>query len=200
MKQKISDFINKQKSKKPLALASDILFLVIFILLLIPSTRKELKTFVTKITMTQPRIINSNEVVLSESELSFTFLDENRNEISLSSLKDSVIFLNFWATWCPPCRAEMPSIQNLYNNYSTKIKFVFISNENPSVINKYLEENNYNLPISYPKSEPTGKINFSTIPTTFIIGKNGELLLSKKGAAKWDGENIRNLINNHINN
>lgn len=200
MKEKLKAFLEKQKNKKPLALASDIFFIVLLLLLLIPVTRREIKTFVSKITMTQPRINSNSDIFLNNDELSFTFLNENGEEKKLSDLGDSIIFLNFWATWCPPCRAEMPSIQNLYNEYQGKIVFALISNERPSDINKYFNTNNYNLPVSSPLSAPKGRLSSSTIPSTFIIGKKGELLLAKKGAAKWDGESIKNSIDKHLNN
>lgn len=200
MKEKLKAFLDKQKNKKPLALASDILFTVLLILLLIPGTRREIKTFVTKATMTQPKVNSNSDIYLNGDELSFSFLNGNGEEKKLSELGDSIIFLNFWATWCPPCRAEMPAIQNLYNEYGKKIKFVLVSNENASEINNYLNTNNYKLPIAAPISAPSGRLSSGTIPSTFIIGKEGKLLLSKKGAAKWDGENIKNLINNNLNN
>ena len=200
MKEKLKAFLEKQKNKKPLALASDIFFIVLLLLLLIPATRREIKTFVSRITMTQPRINSNSDIFLNNDELSFTFLDQKGEEKKLSELGDSVIFLNFWATWCPPCRAEMPAIQNLYNEFGEKIVFVLVSNENKSVINNYLNTNNYKLPIASSLSTPAGRLSSGTIPSTFIIGKNGRLLLAKKGAAKWDGENIKNLINNNLNN
>lgn len=200
MKKKIDAFIEKQKAKKPLALASDIFFVILLILLVIPSTRKQIKTFATKITMTQPNVSNGNEILLSDDELSFSFRKENGQVTNLSEIKDSVVFLNFWATWCPPCRAEMPSIQNLHNEYGDKIIFALVSNENQTVIKKYLNDNDYHFPIVTPTNEPKGRLSFSTIPTTYIIGKKGELLVSKKGAAKWDGQNIKDLINNQLKN
>ncbi len=200
MKEKLKAFIDKQKNKKPITLVSDILFVILFVLLLIPSTRKEIKFFVSKITMSQPKTISGSNNILSDEELSFTFRTENGEETDLSGYKDSVIFLNFWATWCPPCRAEMPSIQKFYNEFGDKIAFILVSNETSSTINNYLKENNFDLPISSPLMAPQGRLYSSTIPTSFLIGKKGELLMSKKGAARWDSDNVRNIINNQLNN
>ena len=74
--------------------------------------------------------------------LGYTATDLNFNDT-----KGEVVLLNFWATWCPPCIAELPSMQKLYNDYKDKVRFVFVTNEDKATIEAFLAEKGYDLPI-----------------------------------------------------
>ena len=93
----------------------------------------------------------------------------NSESINLSELKGKVIFVNLWATWCPPCVAEMPSIQKLYNDYKDKVEFVFITNEDWQTVNKFYQKRNFNLPTYNPLSKNPKLLSSKSIPATFII-------------------------------
>ena len=69
------------------------------------------------------------------ANVAFSFQDENGNIISTNDLKGKVVFINFWATWCPPCRAEMPSLNEMYNKLKDDNRYVFLfinEDEDPS--------------------------------------------------------------------
>ena len=106
---------------------------------------------------------------------------DNKN-ISLSSLKGKIVFLNFWATWCPPCITEMPSIQRLYNNYKNKDFEILAvtqgnSRETRSEIDNFIKKNGYTFPVLLDNTGNTNTIyDINGIPTTYIIDKNGEIL------------------------
>ena len=88
---------------------------------------------------------------------------------------DKPALINFWATWCPPCRMEMPGLQKLYEEYGDKIDFVMINlGETKETINDFLSENKtYTFPIGYDLSENLGtKFSIVGIPTTYIVGKD----------------------------
>ena len=81
----------------------------------------------------------------------FAFRDEDGNIISTERLKGKVVFINFWATWCPPCRAEMPSLNKLYNQLKDDKRFVFLfmnEDEDLQKAKKFLQSNNYAFPIA----------------------------------------------------
>lgn len=98
---------------------------------------------------------------------------------SLWKYRNKVIFLNFWASWCPPCKEEMPYIQELYEEYGKNkndVIFLGVNNENPLVMKKFLAENGYTFP-SVNDLDENVFINYqvSVFPTTFIIGKDGKI-------------------------
>lgn len=118
----------------------------------------------------------------------FTLTDQYGNEHTLSDYKGKVVFLNFWATWCPPCRKEMPDIQRLYEEYNfNQDDVVFLGvasprgekNKNTREIDMdgimdFLEENGYTFPVVFDETgEVFDQYGISALPTTFLINKNG---------------------------
>jgi len=119
----------------------------------------------------------------------------NSENINFNELKDKVIFVNFWATWCPPCRAEMPMIQELFNDYKDLVAFIFVTNENWNTVNKFYQKNNYDLPTYNSIGVPPNKFTeTNSIPASYLINKKGEILISKVGAANWNSDKVRKLI------
>lgn len=98
---------------------------------------------------------------------------------SLESYKGKVIFLNFWATWCPPCKKEMPDIENIYKEYGENKKGVVIlgiNNEKKDVVKKFLEEKGYTFPtVIDENSEVMRKYFIQAFPTSFVIDKEGNV-------------------------
>lgn len=123
----------------------------------------------------------------------FTLLDQNGKEHKLSEYKGKVVFLNFWATWCPPCKEEMPHIEELYKEYNLNKDEVVIlgvtgtHDQTEQDIKDYLDENNYTFPTVIDK---TGEIftdyNINSYPTTFMIDKNGKIYGYTVGALSKD--------------
>ncbi|MGB5418505.1 TlpA family protein disulfide reductase [Algibacter sp.] len=113
---------------------------------------------------------------------------------NFKSTKGKVVLLNFWATWCPPCIAEMPSMQDLYTDYKDKIEFVFVSNEDFTVINKFMAKNGYDFQVYNPVTQYPENFDISSIPRTFLIGKSGNIVIDKTGAANWNGDSVRETI------
>ncbi len=123
----------------------------------------------------------------------FTLLDQNGKEHKLSEYKGKVVFLNFWATWCPPCKEEMPHIEELYKEYNLNKDEVVIlgvtgtHDQTEQDIKDYLDENNYTFPTVIDK---TGEIftdyNINSYPTTFMIDKDGKIYGYTVGALSKD--------------
>ena len=122
----------------------------------------------------------------------------NATNINLNELKGKVVFINYWATWCPPCRAEMPSIQSLYDDYKDKVEFVFITSDNAAKVENFYKDNKYNLPTYNMMSNPPSAINTRSIPATFILDKKTNLALSEFAAANWNSGSVRELLDKLI--
>ena len=98
--------------------------------------------------------------------------------IRLSQLKGNVILLNVWATWCGPCRLELPIVQRMYDKYSDRNFVVLAVNVDAdrNRIDPFMKRYNISLPIYYAVPEDAGQMTATGIPSTFIIGPTGRLL------------------------
>ena len=120
----------------------------------------------------------------------------NTENINFSKLEGDVVFVNFWATWCPPCRAEMPMIQKLFNDYQNEVAFIFVTTENWSTVEQFFNRNDYDLPVYNSIGLPPDKfMETNSIPASYLIDKEGNILISKVGAADWNSSKVRNLLN-----
>lgn len=123
------------------------------------------------------------------ADYSWSATDLAGKKVQASDWKGKVVILNMWATWCGPCVAEMPSLQNLYNKTkSDGYVFVFVSNEDQETVNTFTQKKNYSLPI-YTISENLPSV-FSTdaIPKTFVISPTGKIVFEHLGGANWDDQ------------
>ncbi len=134
----------------------------------------------------------------------FTFPDMDGNEVSLSDFKGKVIFLNIWATWCPSCKEEMPTIYRLYKRFEGDERFQMLTVSidvlgKEAVIPHYKEMGVYLPTLLDTKSKIKSIYGISGVPETFIIDKNGKIVFVVLGPRKWDSEryisDIENLMN-----
>ncbi len=198
--EKILDRLKQYYQKKSkLSIVFDIFFYTLLLLIIIPGTRTKVVSTIKRLTLIPPLGLNATTgVEISSGDYQWSFQDMNKKTVSLEQLKGNVIFLNFWATWCPPCIAEMPSIQKLHESYGDKIKMILISQEDPETIKAFLEKNQYSMP-TYILTGPIPEIFQSkSIPSTFLISPEGQLILKKKGAAKWNSKKVTKLLDKMI--
>ncbi len=115
--------------------------------------------------------------------------------LAFKDTQGKVVFVNFWATWCPPCRAEFPMLQSLYNDYKDKVIFIFVTNEDAKTVDDYFSKSGYNLPVYNSVSNPPAQfLEKNTIPASFLIDKKGQIVISKYGAADWNSTKTRKII------
>jgi len=141
---------------------------------------------------------------LSESE---KYLDSdwqlnstNNNEVWLSDT-DQPIFLNIWATWCGPCRSELPSILSLEEKYGDKVTFLLISpDESIEKIKTFAKKEGVTFPCYNSSDRPPTNLYTSTYPSTFIINGDKEIVFKAIGAYDWDDEDIHTLLDDLIKN
>ncbi len=172
---------------------SNIIFLIVLALLLIPQTRKPIQVFIQKgLALISPSTINKNEQP-SLTNYNWKLKDKKGTIYNFEETKEKVVLVNFWATWCPPCIAEMPSLQKLYDDYNKKIEFVFVSDESFETIYSFLEKNNYTFKV-YNEVSKSDFFIIKDIPRTFLIDKQGKVVIDKTGAANWNSESVRNTI------
>lgn len=168
---------------------SNFFFLVLIGLLLYPPT----KVYLIRLISFSPTAIEKNEQERI-TNYNWSLRGLNTASVNFNDYKDKVVLVNFWATWCPPCVAEMPSLKDLHKDYKDKIDFLLISNEKWKVIDEFYKENNYNFLTYSNASNPPKELQVSSIPATFIIDKKGNIVMNKNGAANWNSSDVRNLL------
>ena len=127
------------------------------------------------------------------------FNDLEGNEFSLRDFENKVLFINYWATWCNPCLAEMPNMAELYNQYkeNDNIVFLYLSKEDADTIIDYIPKDDSlgQLPI-YKVVTDDDLFSTRGIPTTFIVNRNGEIVIKDVGSAVWNDQSVVDYLDN----
>ncbi len=132
---------------------------------------------------------------LIKADLNLTIIDRDGNRKSLADFKGKVIFLNYWATWCPPCIAEMPSIQKLHENMGDEVEFVMLSfDDDFEKAKAFNARKGYDLPIYAPVSNLPEMFQSSALPTTYIIDAEGNVALTHKGMADYSTSEFKEFL------
>ena len=120
-------------------------------------------------------------------------------QFNIESEKGNVVIVNFWATWCPPCKAELPSLNNLYAQMLDRkdLKIVTIPyNDSPENGLKYFKDNGFNLPILVDAGgQAAYRYGLTGVPETFFIDRKGVLRKWIKGPIHFDSQDAINYIN-----
>ena len=129
------------------------------------------------------------------------FSDLENNIFTIQNFKGKNLFINYWATWCNPCLAEMPYMAELYERYKDEedIIFLYLSREKLETIKNYIpkDESLQQLPI-YKIVTDDEFFATSGIPTTFIVNSDGEVIVKDLGTAFWNDESVFKFIDNLI--
>lgn len=137
------------------------------------------------------------EGLIGKKAPDFTLRDINNRPFNLSSLRGKVVILNFWATWCPPCRAEMPPLNNLYREMRNKgLEVVAISTDrSSSVIKDYISKNPIDFTVLIDTDNKVSRqFKVFSIPTTFLIDRNGIIIERYLGEENWTSPEIKKKI------
>lgn len=131
----------------------------------------------------------------------FTLAERGGGTRTLSDLRGKVVFVNFWASWCPPCREEMPSMQRLYSKMP-KDKFemlAIVENEKPELADAFAAELGITLPILYDEKKTAWPgYGLTGLPETFIVDKQGVVREKFIGPAEWDSPRVEQILMKYI--
>jgi peroxiredoxin len=113
-------------------------------------------------------------------------------EMRLSDFRGKVVFLNFWATWCEPCREEMPAMEHLHRTYKDRglvVLAVSLDSQGASVVRPFVKQLKLTFPIGLdPRMAIRERYGVWAVPSTFIVDRAGKRVLFANGAREWDGK------------
>lgn len=131
----------------------------------------------------------------------FTLVDRQGKAWTLSQLKGQVVFINFWATWCPPCLKEMPSMQKLHTILpDDKFKMLAILNNDKPVLADFVAtQNGITIPILDDSQNIVGaKYGLTGLPETYVVDKQGIIREKHIGPAQWDAPGYVQMMKDYI--
>lgn len=172
---------------------SNILFGLFIILMIIPQTRMPIQVFLQRIISFSPSEIEKEERTMLK-DYNWNLGTINSETINFNQSEGKIILINFWATWCPPCIAEMPELQELHDKYKGKIDFYFITNDSPEKVKLFLNTKGYDLPVYFQLEKAPKALESSSLPTTYLLSKKDEVVMKKIGAASWNSDKVHRTI------
>jgi thiol-disulfide isomerase/thioredoxin len=183
---------------------SNILFFI-FIILLFTPFGMPIRTFLIKqVAFVTTRVLpleNDENKNLEINSYSWSLKSLSGTDLNFADLENKVIIVNFWATWCPPCIAEMPSFQNLFNQFkqNEEVVFLFVASDDRSKVESFIQKKEYDLPVYFSINQAPKELSSNSIPATYIIDKQGNVIVDKVGAVDWDSIRIIELIQSLVN-
>src|SRR5699024_8418374 len=131
---------------------------------------------------------------LSAADYQFMMATPEGETVTLSDFKDDVIFINLWASWCPPCIAEMPTIETLHSKVADNedIHFVMLSmDQKQEKANNYINGEDFSFSHYFPASSLPQTFRSDYLPTTYVISKEGEIVFSHEGLGDYSSPEFR---------
>jgi peroxiredoxin len=138
-------------------------------------------------------------IAAGEMAKPFTLTNLQGEKVSMASLRGKVVFLNIWATWCGPCREEMPSMEKLYERMHNQPGFVMLAISQDTggrkLVADYVKRHGYHFEVLL---DPTNKVadayDITGVPETFIIGRDGRIVAHHAGAFNWAKPDVRTAL------
>lgn len=170
-------------------ISNGIFILILALILFVPSAKALVIQGLMQIGLFNPDV--QTEKNITNASLDLKFKDQHGKVVTLADLKGKVVFLNFWATWCPPCLAEMPSINKLYEQHKSNRDVVFImldADSNFEKANGYMKARKYTMPVYQMASSVPEQIFAGSLPTTVVFDKQGRLSFKHEGVANYNSK------------
>lgn len=175
--------------------------LAIFLILYVTGWYKPVVSFAQRMVLSTGLIKPDTELVANDSygktDYQWTLQTLDGQPVPFDAFRGKVVFLNFFATWCPPCIAEMPGIQSLYEQTATDdIAFIILSRDDSrETVKRFMEKKEYDLPVYMAAGPTPAEFQSRVIPTTYIISPRGEIVSVQSGMADYDNDKVKTFLN-----
>jgi len=133
----------------------------------------------------------------TEFDYSGTFLDMEGNRVSLDKFKGKTLFINIWASWCGPCRIEMPYIHSLYDKVKDNpdIQFLMVATDQDFSKSKtFIQDKGYTFPVFHADEGLNSSLYTKAIPTTVVVSPEGKVIYYLNGTNNFDTDHFRNFL------
>lgn len=157
-----------------------------------------LQSMVLSTGLIKPKVLLENK---EKEAFDYTgqFLDEYGDRIGLSQYRGKTLFINLWATWCPPCRAEMPHISDLYDKLKDegKVEFLMIAlDDDFSKSIKFVEDKEFSFPVIHAAYGLNPSLQSQAIPTTLVVSPEGEIVFYQEGMSNFNNQEFQDFLLN----
>ena len=125
------------------------------------------------------------------------FVDLEGNRVMLEEYRGKTVFINLWATWCPPCRAEMPHIESLYKKVIDQENLVFLMIALDKEMDKskdFIEKKGFTFPVVHASYGLNAALQSQSIPSTLVVNSNGEIVFYQEGMSNFDTQQFREFL------
>lgn len=181
--------MNKLKSKLTWSnLVNAAILLLALAILFVPAVKVFFISAMMRIGLMRAPTEASVPANTSSAPAKISFRTVTDSVFSTDQLKGKILIINFWATWCPPCRAEMPSLNELYHHYKNNPKVMILPvdvDNKLAASQSFMHQNKYNLPVYALAGELPANLNFESIPTTVILDSQHRIIAKHEGAANY---------------
>lgn len=172
--------------------------IVLLALFLFTPVGFHLRVYISRLFSFSPSVLAVDErLVLTNYNWQLT--NTEGDSFDFNEVRGKVVLVNFWATWCPPCVAEMPSLQKLFNDYGDKVVFVIVAQDEKKKVSSFLNKKEYSFPVYFENTSSPDLLSTEYIPTTYIIDKRGEIVVQTTGSKNWNSNTTRELLDKLLN-
>jgi len=158
-------------------------------------------SYLTGNVMMRSGVVDAKAVEISAAKkfnYNFSIKDLEGKAVHVDAFKGKTLFLNLWATWCGPCRLEMPSIEKLYQQVDhDKVMFIMLSIDRPQDFGKiknYISEKEFTFPVYTPADFLPNQLQVKTIPATFIVSPDGRIVSNESGTTNFDTPEFKSFL------
>jgi len=178
---------------------SNILFVLFIIFLFTPYGIPVRSLLIKGVSIIKTKILpvemDENDKVKIDT-YNWELADLSGGRVNFEAFQGKVIVVNFWATWCPPCIAEMPGFQKLYDEYGDRVSFLFVANDKKDKVQKFIKNKGYTFPVYFPVSNAPQRMQSSSLPTTYFLDTEGKIHVYQVGAADWNSQKVKEVLDN----
>jgi peroxiredoxin len=138
---------------------------------------------------------NAPSGTYGEADFDWSLRTLDGEELTLEQMRGSVLFINMWATWCRPCVLELGGIEALSESLEgSGVTFLLVSPEDPEHVARFLEIHDLDVPAYVEAQEMPPAFGLRALPTTYVVDREGRIVLRHRGAAEWNQEEVRDFL------